>query len=267
MVGIPIQKTQITSKFLQILDDIKNGNSIGITTVDYLYPTDLNVNNHVESISSPAGHKLLFNKLKFIKYEDKLTLNSINTLGFIWNKFGHFQHDMLTEYLINILDNGHQNLKFDNVYIFCTGSPYFENMLTQTIPKYRKMQVIDTKSSFDICVDAMCAELDETPKVIHHRYNREFINNNNHYINLECLNIFSSIRDYYVPNVSTVFVVEHFFNTMDKLVHPDSIFLLCNVSEETIILKKIKYNDSKIYYKEEIKKPIPFLIGIYKGQI
>ena len=66
-VGIPLQSKDITSEFLNVVDEIKNNpECIAIATVDY--------SDHEMSIA-PAGNKLLVDNLQFKQYNKNLQKN------------------------------------------------------------------------------------------------------------------------------------------------------------------------------------------------
>jgi hypothetical protein len=262
-VGIPIQTSNITSEFLDIINIIKTENCIGITTVDYYDNINDNFMYHKDTNSSLAGHRIIFDNLKFNKYENKFILNRINTLGSIWEITGSKDKSELTKNLLDIIDKQYDQLKFDTVYIFSTGSPYFMDIFTEGLQLYRDIQIVDTKSSFDIAVESIHNLLNCKLEPVIRKYNGEFILNNNPYINLDKLNIFSSINNLYKWKID-IPLVDHFFNTLNNIVDKNAIFFMVSILENEVVIKKMKYYDAELVYKNESENTIPFIIGICK---
>lgn len=262
-VGIPIQNSDITSEFLDVINSIKTDNCIGITTVDYCDAIKDNFTYHKDTNSSPAGHRIIFDNLKFNKYHDKFILNRINTLGSIWEITGSKDKSELTKNLLEIIDKQYDQLKFDTVYIFSTGSPYFMDIFTEGLQLSRDIQIVDTKSSFDIAVESIHNLLNCKLEPVIRKYNGEFILNNNPYINLDKLNIFSSINNLYKWKID-IPLVDHFFNTLNNIVDKNAIFFMVSILENEVIIKKMKYYEAELVYKNESEHTIPFIIGICK---
>jgi hypothetical protein len=265
-VGIPIQTCDVTPEFLTIINNIKTQNCIAITTVDYCDNLTDNFIHHTDTISSPAGHRIIFDNFKLHKYENKFTPKCINTLGIIWEIAGSKDKHDLAKNLLEILDTQYEYSKFDTVYIFSTGSPYFMDIFTEGLQLYRDIKIVDTKSSFDIAVESMHNLLGCKPDPIIRRYNFEFILKNNPYIDLEKLNIFSSMSNNYKWNID-IPLVDHFFNTLNSIVDKNTTFLMVSISETNTNVMKLKYHESELIYKQQIEKNIPFIIGVYKGTL
>ena len=265
-VGIPIQTSDVTPEFLTVINNIKTQNCIAITTVDYCDNLTDNFIHHTDTISSPAGHRIIFDNLKLCKYENKFISKCINTLGVIWEITGSKDKHELAQNLLEILDTQYEYLKFDTVYIFSTGSPYFMDIFTEGLQLYRDIKIVDTKSSFDIAVDSMHNLLGCKPEPIIRRYNSEFILKNNPYIDLKKLNIFSSMSNNYKWKIH-IPLVDHFFNTLNSIVDKDATFFMVSILENDTINIKLPYHESELMYKQQIEKNIPFIIGIYKGTL
>ena len=263
-VGIPIQTSNVTPEFLTIVDNIKTKNCIAITTVDYCDNLTDNFIHHTDTISSPAGHRIIFDNFKLCKYENKFIPKCINTLGIIWEIAGSKDKHELAKNLIAILDTQYEYLKFDTVYIFSTGSPYFMDIFTEGLQLYRDIKIVDTKSSLDIAVGSIHNLLGCKPDAIIRRYNFEFILKNNPYIDLEKLNIFSSMSNNYDWKID-IPLVDHFFNTLNNIVDKDATFFMVSILENDTINIKLPYHESELIYKQQTEKNIPFIIGIYKG--
>ena len=260
-VGIPIRNCDITESFISIIEEIKTSNEcIALTTVDYVG----NLDNNPEIISSPAGHKLILKNLEFVKYNNELKFNVINTIGFIWDikKDGQTPRDGTTvvNYLLSFLDNNCPDLK--KIYIFTTGSPHYYDMFTFFIKKIRPVSIIDTFSAIVLSLNAM-REMTGIP-VIDRNYIPDFIENKNNNIIEGSINLFGGISNNYKPDIKMP-LIQHFFINMKQHLSPDDRFFYCSIDETGVNLKSMSFYDA-LNNIEYFSKPETILTyGVYKN--
>jgi hypothetical protein len=260
-VGIPIRECDITESFINIVNEIKTSpDCIALCTVDY----GGDVTKHSEYISSPAGHKILFDNIPFVKFNGKFTANSINTIGFIWQirqdgglpREGNF----VVNYLLNFLDN--HISKYKKVYMFTTGSPHFYDMFTFYIKKVRPVSIIDTCSAITLCSNKM-SEITNLP-VIDRSYLVDFIDNKNNTIIPNVINLFGAISNNYTPNISMT-LIDHFFMNMKKHLSPNDMFYYSYVNNTEVELEIISFQEAlnNIEYFSTTDKILTY--GVYKN--
>ena len=262
-VGIPIRDSFISDTFINIVNEIKQStNCIAVSTVDY---TDGKYNTDYRS--APAGHNILFNNLKFKKFDGKLDYNVINTLGFIWDVQTpagvNRDSDFISLYLLEFFKKQQDELKFNTVYMFTPGSPHIWDMFTHSMPKYYPVSVIDTYSSLTIVGNKMREYFDNKIQYKLRHYNMDFITQPNKVIYQGVINIFGGIANGYNHNQG-IPLVEHFFLEMRKVLLDDDLFLYCTITENETQLTVIPFKNA--FEKRNIFSNANDIItyGVYK---
>jgi hypothetical protein len=259
-VGIPIRTIDITPSFLETIEKIKNSSDcIAITTVDYNGTLETNP----EYLSAPAGHDILFNNFKFEIYSDKLKYGVINTFGKIWNVNNGMHRDgpTIVSYLFKFLEEEYKTLKFKHVYMFTQGSPYMFDMFTDYMRRSHALNVIDSRSSIYICAEEMSKVLNNT-SYISRNYIPDFIQNKNPVLS-PGLNIFPGISNNYNHNTG-IPMIQHFFQSLGKLLNSDDMFLFANIDKDDVIVKCITFKEAldNITYFSNPDKILTY--GVYK---
>lgn len=264
-VGIPIQNKDISNQFLQVIDNIINDDTcIAVTTVDY----PKNIMQSMDGISSPAGHKVLADKLSFVEYKGELHKNVINTLGFIGRFNGGVKHTTnFAQYLVNLLDDHYKLLEFKTVYIFTPGSPLYGDGITEYLLKTQNIEIIDTISSMQHSLKSMqsyLGDVDYVEQKYHDFVDRlGNIDSRNKYIDGNVLNIFNSLSDLYntASNSRLELFLKHicyrFFKESDLL-------LITTVNEYETLLTVLTIKEMHQRIEEFRFSNLPFTVGIIK---
>lgn len=274
-VGIPIQTRYISKEFLHIVNEIKtNDRVIALTTVDY----PENIMDNMDSISSPAGHRILNNNFSFKKYDGSLNCKCINTMGFVWfeNTNGILRDvHSISQHIIDMLNNHYTQNSFDIVYMFTPGSPNYGDSITTYMSDVVDLRIVDTPSSMQISLEKMKTYVGDVQH-IERKYIYEFIDRKRRFtqnqlainksIDGNRLNIFNCLSDNY--NINDTPIMISFMRDVSNQLFDDDLFLVTTVGEEDTDLMILTINQAKELIDQFRFSSIPFTVGIIsKGAI
>lgn len=242
-VGIPLRSSDITTAFINVVDDITLSNDcIAVSTVDYSADPTMDPDYK----SAPAGHKFLFNNLYFKQFDNELKFNVVNTMGYIWtmkNPQGQFRDgDFLSLHLLELFERLYQQTPFKRVYMFTPGSPHIMDAFTNSMPKFHPVSVIDTYSSITIIGKAMQKHVNQPYKLRH--YNMDFIHGPlNKTIMPGYINLFGGISKGYDYNQRTPLVL-HFFQELRKILKDTDWFMYSTIKNDDVSLTVIPFKQA-----------------------
>lgn len=251
-MGIPCRECDVTEKFLETVQEIKNGNCFAVTLVDY--PT---FDKHSEIVNALYGHKIILNNIEFVKFNGLYIKNKINTLGSIWQIHNRNTKN-ICNFLLEHLDNFYVNQPFDKVVILTPGSPTIDT-LPAAMHNIRPITIIDIKSPIIIAAEFM------NPNYIIRKFDREFLLGENPVIYPEKVNIFYALSGNY-NNTDNKSRIELFFETMKLYLNPTDDIFYAYVGED-VDIKKIKFS-SFLNYKDYFLSNIEHLtFGVFKYNV
>lgn len=242
-VGVPARKQDVTQSFLTAVDSIKNGNAIGLVTVDFKQA-------QFELLTAPYGYSYLLNTLKQTPVETDLSTGVLNTFGNVWSKFAGETPYNSVENLVEFFNDQHKKLEFKHIYIFTCGSPYVSDMITGILPQIRQMNIIDCESPIKICSRVM----------------QEYLNLNEYSIAVKpprvilpkVLTVFPGISEHYGINI------DEFFNALKNILSEKDMFLYTTIIEDgSTYLKTMSFKQAleNIDYFKTSKQLLTY--GIY----
>jgi len=259
-VGIPIRKQDISISFLEAIDNIKNRTDcIAMTTVHY--PNE-------DIISSPAGHKILFDNLQFIPFTGTMEYNKVNTYN-IWeikNERGEYRDPYyIVQHLLSVLENQFNKLGFNRVYMFTPGSPNVYDGITNFLQKIRSVSVIDATSSIHIIADRLLELNPEIKYTKIRNYVPDFLQNLNRTIAEDRINIFGSIDNRRNYNTKLP-MLNQFFEDLREILNDNDIFWYCTIRdcEDTPIVTKLTFKEAYDNIDMFINSGDIYTYGVYK---
>lgn len=252
-VGIPLQSKDITSEFLNVIDEIKNNpDCIAIATVDY--------SDHEMSIA-PAGNKLLVDNLHFKQYNKNLHLNCINTMGSLWGVVRDIPS--LINNILSILETEHKTLNFKKVYFLNGGSPFCGDSATLCLSKsISDLKFIDTKSCIEIAYAGLdlitpWEEIDYVNLCVRKQQDLKLDTNK--------VNVFLCLQKWFEYN--NIHILDKFFKEIKQYYSGDDIIKIVHIKADTLEIQTLTVNTAELI-KEQIyndHKPVVFLL--YKKKL
>lgn len=247
-VGIPLQFKDITSEFLNVINDIKtNPECIGIATVDYSYH---------EMIIAPAGNQTILDSLEFIPYKNNLKLNCINTMGSLWGSVRDIPS--LIDNILKIIEKEYDILKFKKVYFLNGGSPFCGDSATLCLSKrISDLKFITTPSCIEIAYNSLnletnWQEVDYVNLCI--RKQQDLI------LDDKKVNAFLCIQKNYEYN--NIHILDRFFKQIKQYYNDDDIIKIVNIKADTCDIESLTVGTAKLI-KEQLyndRKPVVFFL-------
>jgi hypothetical protein len=252
-VGIPLQYKDVTSNFLNVINDINtNPECIGIATVDY---------SHNEMIIAPAGNQILLDNCEFTPYKTNLELNSINTMGSLWGSVRDIPS--LVDNILGILQKEHNTLKFKKVYFLAGGSPFCGDSITLCLSKrINDLKFITTPSCIEIAYNALNVktewqEIDYVNICI--RKQQELVLDNNK------VNVFLCMQRHYEYN--NIHILERFFKQIKQYYTDDDIIKIVNITADTCDITTLTISDAELIKEQLYNYKKPVVLFLHKSEI
>lgn len=243
-VGIPIRELDVTQRFVDIVNLAKNTNSVIIISSPFE--------------ESPAGSKIL--KDVFANSNKILDFNVLDAPeDVVDSNPANFLKHKVTR-LLNFLDEQHSVLKFEHVYMFSSGSPHLYDIFTRYIPEYMKLHVVDAKSSFHICGEALSRYLGcDTYEI--RNFHSDFLYRFDTVL-YSGLSIFGCIDQAYATQNDKP-LIDSFFRTMKQYTDEKDVFLLATVHDLGVTIQQFDPNN----YRQVLDKykDMTLTYGIYKS--